>query len=147
MNKNELSPAVEAFRNEYEYYTPEEMSDRMYMDQNSKTVGIYPTDNEWIAGLHMERYCVNNFEVEEYSYESGSVTTKEVEVYHLKGEFEESYLTREIADRLLETFDLEVSDFVLHDEREDYPVILELDDPKWNAIIAPRIPSEDTEYK
>lgn len=148
MSESMTHDAEEKFKNEYDWeelYPGLEVPDG-FMDFKCE-VCIFPKGEDPVPGLKYDEYTVDEYEV---TYHEDTTTNKieeQVETYELTGENESVLLTKELADRLLDTFGATTQSFRLLKNHNEFPVLLKLDDPDWDAMIAPRLPPSDFNYK
>ena len=104
---------------------------------------IYPVDSNATGGsLDLDNFTVTNYEVVAEEYNTETITHGVITRYKLIGNNERVYLSEYVIRDLLELFDKTIEDLKLYKDHDDFPVMLELDDPDWNAMIAPRVDQE-----
>lgn len=137
MDRKNEADAEELFKSEYESW---DELDHDGICDNINVVCIYPVDSKPASGLEMENFSVTDYEIEKKEISKGSLKADSIEAYELSGEDESAWFTADILETLLETFDKDVEDLILYEGTKDFPAIIDLDDPDWNTMIAPRIP-------
>lgn len=137
----ERVPDVEGFfKGEYDDWV--EMDNDGYMDAGH-IVAIYPENEPPTTELDMEKFTDDIVDVKIHHFGDSDP----VKVYELIGESESTLLTAKYADPFMDLFDKELEDFKLYEGHNEFPVVLELEHPDWNTMIAPRLTPDDFEYQ